>query len=184
MLENTKLKFHEVHTIENDSVFIFEFLHNFEDHVEIKAIISPANNWIIFYLSPNNYHTQKASDFLGIIFEEIPELQSGKAFYQGTPVEIKNFSELKPDSAEFLLLKYKDGNYAACLPLHDRGFQATCGTHENKFGFKSHHSKDGHNENDIPIAAIAFGEDPQMLLKTLLNEPIIKTNSANINIVL
>ncbi len=173
VLENTNIKCHEVHTVENDTNFIFEFLHNFEDHVEIKAIISPNHNSIIFYLSPNNYHTQKACDFVSMLFEELPQIEVIQAYRNGVNSLITEKDSLK-DSTDFLIIKYKDQKYGALIPLHGKGYTASLGKYKNMFGIKSYHTKDGHNENEIPIAIMAFGNDKDALKRTLNNESIIK----------
>ena len=181
MLENTNLKCHEVHTVEKDTNFTFEFLHNFEDHVEIKAIISPVRNSIVFYLSPNNYHTQKASDFVGILFEKLPEIESIKAFKTGTSTEANDVLNVK-NSTEFLVLKYKDGIYGALFPLKGKGYDGSIGIYQNRFGIKSYHTVDGHNENDIPIAILVFGNNTKQIINTLSLEPLIKTSISNLEL--
>ena len=178
VLENTNIKCHEVHTVEKDTNFTFEFLHNFEDHVEIKAIISPAHNNIIFYLSPNNYHTQKASDFVGILFAEVPEVEVIQAFRNGISVALKDKSYIK-DTTDFLIIKYKDQKLGAFIPLNGKGYTTTIGNYKSLFGVKSYHTKDGHNENDIPIALLAFGDDKESLKKALAKEPLLKNQQIN-----
>ncbi|MBC7390881.1 MAG: hypothetical protein H7329_16860 [Opitutaceae bacterium] len=173
VLENTNIKCHEVHTIENDTNYTFEFLHNFEDHVEIKARISPVNNSIIFHLSPNNYHTQKASDFVGMLFDEIPNIDLIQAYNKGVPLEVKETGNLK-DSTDYLIIKYSDQKLGAFIPLNGKGYKSGIGNYKGLFGVKSYHTKDGHNENEIPIAFLVFADDKEDLRKKIISEPLLK----------
>jgi hypothetical protein len=174
LLENTLLKYHETREIKTDSNYVFEFLHNFKDHVEITAKVSEKGNSILFYLSPNNFHTQKAKDFVGIFFDSIPQFQKANVFYKynvgATWANSQTYSsihQIKPLNNELIIWKYTDGTFAACLPLFGKGYKTSIGNYKNHFGLKAYHSINGHNENDIPIMALAFGKNMAEVLKTI-----------------
>ena len=177
LLENTLLKCHETREIKTDSHYVFEFLHNLKDHVEIMAKVSERGNNIVFFLSPNNYHTQKAKDFVGIFFDSIPQFQKANAFYKynlgGTWSKAQPFSsirQIKHLHNDLLIWKYTDGTFAACLPLFGKGYQTSIGTYKKHFGLKAYHSINGHNENNIPIMTLAFGKKIEDVVKTLRKE--------------
>jgi hypothetical protein len=177
VLENTDLKFHEVVNRRDkmpDTVFVFEFMHNFKDHVEIKAVISPQHNTIVFWLSPHNSHTRKASDFIGILFDSIPKFQAGTLFQKYGPVGawthpkvIQAPNELEDKDAQFFLWKYTDGSYAALLPLLGKGYVSSIGKYNGSIGSKAYHTVDGHNESEVPILALAFGSDPNQVVENI-----------------
>ena len=167
VFENADLKFHElVNRREDmpDSVHVFEFMHNFKDHVEIRTVISPQHNTIVFWLSPNHSHTKKAKDFIGILFDSLPNFQAGAVFHKYGPVGtwthpqmVRTPDEMEENDSQFFLWKYDDGMYAAMLPLLGKGYVASIGRDHTMIGAKAYHSLDGHDERDIPMLAIAFG---------------------------
>jgi raffinose synthase len=164
-MEGTIIKFHEVHTSRKDTNEIFEFVHNFKDHVEIRASISKKNGTITFFLSPNNFHSQKASDFIGIFFDSIPGFVSGNAFHKYKPVSawthpdiVNSPRKIQDKDNQFFIWKYEDGMYGACLPLIGKGYVSSIGKYKNNIGAMAYHSLNGHNEKDIPIMTIAFGK--------------------------
>lgn len=173
-LENTNLKYHEVaRRGENlpDSIYVYEFMHNFKDHVEIEAVVSQQLNSVVFYISPNNFHTQKSEDFVGIFFKSLPGFKTGKVFYAtetsgawkqahgiSTPKKMSN------NGNQFFLYEYDDKTYAAILPLVGKGYISTLGNDKDMIGSKAYHHLDNHNENDIPVLAIAFGTEPNRVI--------------------
>jgi raffinose synthase len=178
ILENTNLKYHESlmrpETEGVDTSIIFEFVHNFKDHVEIKAQVSPKTNSVVLWLSPNNFHSMKASDFVGILFEQMPEMKVGNSFFKygdvgawTHPVVLYKPEQLEETDNQFFIAKYEDGVYTAILPLMGKGYASSIGKYQGMIGAKAHHSVDGHNENDIPILAIAFGHDPETVINNL-----------------
>ena len=180
-LEKTDIKFHEVHTSKKDTNEICEFVHNFKDHVEIKASISEKHNCITFLLSPNNFHTQKASDFVGIFFDSIPGFKTGNAFHNYGPVSawthpdiVNSPHKIQDKDNQFFIWKYEDGMYGACLPLIGKGYVSSIGKYKNNIGVMAYHSLDGHNENDIPVLTIAFGKSVAEVISNIYKESIGK----------
>lgn len=174
ILENTHLKYRELHVEESDTTYSFEFIHNFEDHVEITAKVSPKHQSIVFYLSPHNFHTQQAKDFVGILFDSIQHFKVGNAYYKYGPVTAwthpvvtHKLEQLHVKNNQFFLYEYTDNCFAACLPLMGKGYVASIGKHEDKLCVKAYHSLDGHNENDIPVLAISFAMDPHTAVQNV-----------------
>lgn len=180
-LEKTNIKFHEVHTSRKDTSEVCEFVHNFKDHVEIRATVSEKNGTILFFLSPNNFHTQKATDFVGVFFDSIPGFVSGNAFYKYGPVSawthpdiVNSPHKIQDKDNQFFIWKYEDGMYGACLPLIGKGYVSSIGKYGNNIGVMAYHSLDGHNENDIPVLAIAFGKTVQEVVANIQKEALGK----------
>lgn len=180
-LEKTDIKFHEVHTSRKDTNEICEFVHNFKDHVEIRASVSEKNGTVTFFLSPNNFHTQKASDFVGIFFDSIPGFVSGNAFHKYEPVGawthpdiVNSPHKIQDKDNQFFIWKYEDGMYGACLPLIGKGYVSSIGKYKNNIGVMAYHSLDGHNENDIPVLTVAFGKTAAEVVANIYKEALGK----------
>jgi hypothetical protein len=180
-LEKTDIKFHEVHTSRKDTNEICEFVHNFKDHVEIRASVSDKNETLTFFLSPNNFHTQKARDFVGIFFDSIPGFVSGNAFHKYESVGAWTHSDIvnsphkiQDKDNRFFIWKYEDGMYGACLPLIGKGYVSSIGKYKNTIGVMAYHSLDGHNENDIPVLTIAFGKTVTEVIENIYKEALGK----------
>lgn len=183
-LQNTNIKFHEVHTTRTDSSETCEFVHNFKDHVEIRAVVSEKTNTIVIYLSPNNFHTQKANDFVGVFFDSIPGFVAGNAFHKYGPVSawthpdiVDSPHKIQDKDNQFFFWKYDDGTYGACLPLIGKGYVSSIGKYKNNLGVMAYHSLDGHNENNIPVLAISFGKNPKDLIENLYKNVKDKNNN-------
>jgi raffinose synthase len=180
-LEKTNIKFHEVHTSRKDTSEICEFVHNFKDHVEIRASVSEKNGTVSFFLSPNNFHTQKASDFVGVFFDSIPGFVSGNAFHKYGPVGawahpdiVDSPHKIQDKDNQFFIWKYEDGMYGACLPLIGKGYVSSIGKYKNNIGVMAYHSLDGHNENDIPVLTVAFGKTVSEVVSKIYEESLGK----------
>ncbi len=142
--------------------------------VEFSIREDKGNNTFAFFLSPNGHHSGDGEDFIGLFFKNIPNYKAGTALFKylpvkawTKPVKIGRPEDLMAEDNQFFFWQYEDGLYAAAMPLGGKGYSASLGSEGALFGAKSLSLVDSMDEKDIPLMAIAFGEDPYVLVDKL-----------------
>jgi raffinose synthase len=170
---NLNAKKCSVEEFKGDTEFSF---HSFNESspVLIRVQHHPDANAVGFYLSPNGNESLNGDDFLGLLIKEFPDFEQGISSYLfgdweawTKPVLVKNPHQIQKEKVQFFLWRYKDGAYAAAIPLGGKGYSATFGRSSDAFAVKSYSYKDSTQQENIPLMALAFDTDPYRLLENV-----------------
>ena len=132
---------------------------------------------VSFFLSPNGNQSPDGREFLGFLFERIPDFQKGVSIWRygpwkcwTKPVAVNALRDIKDWDVQLFYWRYADGVYGAAIPLSGNGYRTTLGQEKGKFGSKSLSYFDGMARDSIPQMAIGFGKDPFQLFESLYEE--------------
>lgn len=127
-----------------------------------------------FTLSSEGIDHSDPLKFIGIAFDEMPELAQGVTLWRykpwnswTKPILIHNPSEMEDWDIQFFYWQYKDGTYGAAVPLSGQGFRTTLGQHKGRFGTKSVSYGPTEKIHNVPQVIVGFGDDPYKLIDSL-----------------
>ncbi len=158
-------------TAPGDPAFLFE---GGSGSAEVRVRFGEAGNVAGFFMSPNGLQSVKGDAYLGLFFERFPDYRTGVAFYRygpwkawTKPVAVVDPGKTEADDIQFFLWRYKDGAYAAAMPMGGSGYRCSFGCEGGRFGAKSLCLKDSVRRGGIPLFAVGFGADPYRLIEDL-----------------
>ena len=129
---------------------------------------------ISFFVSLSGAPPQKAEEYLGFFFKEIPGFARGVSLWRygpwncwSKPVRVQKPGELQETDVQFFYWQYGDGLYGAAMPISGNGYRSTLGKDHDCFGSRSVSSFDAQGRGNIPLMSIGFGEDPYALFESL-----------------
>ena len=118
----------------------------------------------------------KMKESYSLTFEDIPNLKQGMAsrlfadWESWTkPYPFKNMEEFPTEKVEFSIWQYSDGLYAVAMPLCDENAVSMLGKVEGRMGARVYHYMK-ECPAQVPLMAIAFGNDPYRLIDNLYFE--------------
>jgi raffinose synthase len=167
-LENTSFESSEQKIINqnlNEAEFVFVSKKTGKS-VEIPVQINTEKNTLVFSISTHHHHSKNGKDAIGLLFNKMPAYKNGLAFYKYKPVKawtiptkIAKIEDLQETDNQFFLWKFKDGTYAAAIPLIGKEYVSTIGRNANKWGVFSKSLVDNCEPTNEPLLAIAFGKN-------------------------
>ena len=173
---------------ENDNHFQFRYSRS----SEILATIENEDNdvWKIS-LSIPDADSRDGKAFIGFFFETIPGFKQGVEIWRykpwnswTKPIKVQAPGDLHDWDVQFFYWQYDDGTYGAAIPLSGNGYRTTLGSENGRFGCKAYTYTNAAPTQDIPMMAIAFGDDPYQLFQKLYRsglEAMGKSQNLRIN---
>ena len=157
-----------------DSVYKISFSSKNSQQPVMLKVHPRGKSSLCFSLSPNGNQSPSGKDFLGLFFEEFPNYKQGIAtFLFGDwkawtkPLQVRDYHHTKKKDLLFFLWQYEDGTYGAAMPLAGKGYAGTLGSEGSRFGVKSLNYLDNTQEQNIPLLAMSFGENPYLVVEEL-----------------
>ena len=154
--------------------FLISFNYGDSSAIDLDINVDNTKNTAIFSINSNGLQSEKGSDYVGLFFEEFNGYKQGIASYLfgnweswTKPVKVTDIKNTLPEKILFFLFQYNDGSYGAMMPLGGNGYNATLGSQNQAFGARSVSYKNGFMANQVPLMAVAFGENPYETIKNL-----------------
>jgi raffinose synthase len=124
----------------------------------------------------------KGTDSIGLSISGFPGLKTGIALNSylpnrswTRPSPFNQIADLEESFNHFLYWQNHNGTYAAMMPMVGKGFCGVIGRDGKYFEIKSVSKKDTPaNAGDIPIVAIAFGNDFYQMVENLIETAMVE----------
>ncbi len=112
-----------------------------------------------------------------LVFDSLPGFKKGMAIWRykpwnawTKPVPVSSPGQLPDWDVQFFYWQCRDGIYGAALPLCDKGYRTTLGSHDGKFGAFAESYADNAQKKDIALLVVGFDSNPYRLFESIYRE--------------
>jgi raffinose synthase len=148
---------------------------NVEESLAVNYKLIDNNQIVLFSVNAGN-RAIKGTDSIGLSISGFPGLKTGIALNSylpnrswTRPSPFNQIADLEESFNQFAYWQYDNGLYAAMMPMVGKGFCGVIGRDGKWLEIKSVSKKDSPaNVGDIPIVAIAFGNDFYQMVENLI----------------